>query len=95
MNNDSNHVKFISYTGEWPSLCLGTLTLEVNGRVYKLDHVLASGGTCIITDTHDETTSGDWLVLKDRLPIEIRQYYEEICLVVNKNVKHGCCGGCV
>ena len=95
MNNDSNHVKFISYTGKWPSLCLGTLTLEVNGRTYKLDHVLASGGTCTITDTYDEIISGDWLVLKDRLPIEIRQYYEEICLVVNENIKHGCCGGCI
>ena len=27
-------VKFISYTGKWPCLCVGTLTVEINGKEY-------------------------------------------------------------
>lgn len=27
-----SHVKFISYTGKWPNLCSGILTLEIDGK---------------------------------------------------------------
>ena len=33
-NMESQHVKFISYTGEYPNLCSGTLTLEIDGIEY-------------------------------------------------------------
>lgn len=34
-NNDNNHVKFISYDGKYPCLCMGTLILEIDGTKYS------------------------------------------------------------
>jgi len=34
----SGKVKFISYTGDWPNLCSGVLTLEIDGVQYKFGH---------------------------------------------------------
>ena len=31
-------IKFISYTGKWPNLCSGVLTVEINGKEYKFGH---------------------------------------------------------
>ena len=31
-------VKFISYTGNYPNLCKGILTLEIDGVMYKFGH---------------------------------------------------------
>lgn len=31
-NITESHVKFISYTGEWPNLGSGILTLEIDGK---------------------------------------------------------------
>ena len=36
--NKENKVKFISYTGRYPTLCSGILTLEINGKQYKFGH---------------------------------------------------------
>ena len=30
-NNETTHVRFISYTGKWFNLCSGVLTLEIDG----------------------------------------------------------------
>ena len=32
---NKSRVKFISYTGEYPNLCSGVLTLEIDGKEYK------------------------------------------------------------
>lgn len=37
-NKNGGRVKFISYTGEWPCLCMGVLTLEIDGKEYKFGH---------------------------------------------------------
>ena len=34
----TSRVKFISYTGEYPTLCSGVLTLEIDGKEYKFGH---------------------------------------------------------
>jgi hypothetical protein len=31
-------IKFISYTGKWPNLCSGVLTVEIDGKEYKFGH---------------------------------------------------------
>lgn len=31
-NNETNHVEFVSYSGKWPNLCSGELTLEIDGE---------------------------------------------------------------
>ena len=37
-NGNTSRVKFISYTGEYPNLCSGVLTLEIDGVQYKFGH---------------------------------------------------------
>ena len=34
----TSKVKFVSYTGEYPNLCSGVLTLEIDGVQYKFGH---------------------------------------------------------
>lgn len=41
-NYPKNHVRFISYTGEYPCLCDGVLTLEIDGEEVKFGHVAGS-----------------------------------------------------
>ena len=36
--NTGNRVRFISYTGDYPILCHGVLTLEIDGKEYKFGH---------------------------------------------------------
>lgn len=36
--NTENCVRFISYTGKYPNLCSGVLTLEIDGKEYKFGH---------------------------------------------------------
>ena len=37
-SSNTSRVKFISYTGEYPNLCSGVLTLEIDGVQYKFGH---------------------------------------------------------
>jgi hypothetical protein len=41
-NNEITHVKFVSYTGKWPNLCSGVLTLEIDGIAYHFGHEVGS-----------------------------------------------------
>ena len=36
--SNGNRVRFISYTGGYPNLCTGVLTLEIDGKEYKFGH---------------------------------------------------------
>lgn len=38
VNNKSERVKFISYSGKYPNLCSGVLILEIDGKEYKFGH---------------------------------------------------------
>ena len=86
-------IEFVSYDGEYPCLCKGTLTIDVDGKIYNLDDVLISGGSC---NWHtDEIVKGAWFVSNLQLPRELRPLVSEIERVVNENVPFGCCGGCM
>ena len=88
-----HEIKFISYDGKWPCLCSGTLIIEVDGKEYKLENILSSGGS---TNWHTgRIKHGDWKIDSDELPEELRPLTKEICEVVNENVTPGCCGGCI
>lgn len=86
-------VKFISYNGEYPILCRGTLVLEVDGKKRELSDVLCSGGS-IEFDENDKLVveTGPWSV---DLPEDLEPYRKEIEQLVNDNVPYGCCGGCL
>ena len=88
-------VEFISYDGKYPCLCMGTLTIKVNGKTYWLNNKMISGG-CIMRDGYWNMWSeyGDWEIDLEKYP-ELEPYKEEITKVVNDNVEQGCCGGCI
>ncbi len=99
-NYEPEHVKFVSYTGKWPNLCSGILTLEIDGRTvtfgcddacdnYKFWH---SGGTC---NYISGATCGEWIIDYADIPEKYQKYANEIDYVFNKNVEEGCCGGCI
>ena len=104
-------IKFVSYSGEYPNLCSGTLVVEVDGkkvefRGYSRDdknscfpEFWASGGCVSFDDNWEESvTQGEWeLSIDDEkdYPHEILSILPDILSVMNENVPYGCCGGCV
>lgn len=98
--NFNEHVKFVAYTGVWPNLCFGTLTLEIDGKEVVFGYgsmaqyrpFWSSGGG--MAPDYD-IYSGEWIIDAERIPDKYRQYAEEINSVFNNNVPQGCCGGCI
>lgn len=95
-------VKFISYTGKWPVLCMGILTIEVDGKEYVfnkywdgLSKFWESGGSIEYYNDEYHTYSGDWIFDKKKLPEELQPYADEIFELFQENVENGCCGGCI
>lgn len=86
-------VKFISYDGEWPDLCSGTLILEVDRKKRKILHALCSGGRVWFDENCNSIVeTGPWSV---NLSEDLEPYRKEIEELVNDKVPHGCCGGCL
>jgi len=89
----------IKYTGKWPNLCAGSLTVYLDDKVYRFGaYAIRSGGECYC-DFHDDSThisQGDWYWSKDlKVPTgfpEVRLY--ELLALINDEIPHGCCGGC-
>ena len=87
-------IEFISYTGRYPNLCSGILTIKIDGKEYQMKKVLYSGGTCGFDNEQNAiVTTALWEV--HDLPKELEVYHDEIERLVNDNVEHGCCGGCI
>lgn len=103
-NNNNSHVKFISYTGKYPNLCSGILTLEIDGIEYTFGHSYkkpkpdfytfwSSGGD--ISGNYEDIYCGEWEIDVNDLPEQFIKYAAEIDEVFNDNVRFGCCGGCI
>lgn len=98
--NTTEHVEFVSYTGKWPHLCSGILTLRIDNEEIRFgydEHGSASnekfwrtGGECSLEAIH----TGEWLIDVSKIPEQYRKYAAEIDTVFNENVEYGCCGGC-
>ena len=88
-------VEFVSYDGKYPCLCMGTLTIKVDGKAYRFNHAMISGG-CILRNEDWEmwAEQDDWKIDLGEHS-ELEPYKEEITRVVNDNVEQGCCGGCI
>ena len=102
------NVKFISYTGRYPSLCMGILTLEINGKQYQFGDTYprtekmfprfwATGGYCGFENNYVDSyiKKDEWQIDYEQLPEQLRQYAREINEIFNLNVPYGCCGGCL
>lgn len=102
------HVKFVSYTGKYPNLCSGVLTLNIDGTNYVFGNKYSgvevdfpsfwsSGGECGFHNNYSESyvNTEEWNIDTNDIPELFRKYALEIDLVFNRNVPHGCCGGCL
>lgn len=87
-------VEFVSYDGRYPNLCSGTLILKIDGKVVTFPAycMQSGGGVSFDNDWCEHVSSGLWTV---EVPEKYKQHEDEINVVVNRNVEHGCCGGCV
>lgn len=41
-NSETNHVKFVSYSGKYPNFCRGVLVLKIDGIEYCFGHEVGS-----------------------------------------------------
>lgn len=97
-NVKNTEVKFISFDGKFPNLCAGKLTIEVAGVEFVLpSHTFESGGSVTFDDDWEATISeGPWKISDyAEFPEELKHFKGKILELVNENVEHGCCGGCV
>lgn len=93
-------IEFVSYTGKYPCLCMGTLTLKIDGKEMSFKGEFYSGGNCYFDEDWDEhVTEGEWEIDFDypewealNLTDEEKQY---IVRLFDMNVERGCCGGCL
>jgi hypothetical protein len=97
-------IEFKSYTGGYPALCCGELTLVIDGEEVTFgsgdsmyDSFWVSGGKCWFSGDweNEHIEQGPWICLDHRLPKKYRDHGEELIEVFNKNVPAGCCGGCL
>lgn len=89
------NIEFVSYDGENPNLCSGTLIVKVDGEERKVNCKLISGGSIKCNKNWDcIVEQGAWTIeFKDYAFSKKEQKY--ITKLVNKNVPFGCCGGCI
>lgn len=103
----TEHVKFISYTGKYPNLCRGDLTLEIDGEKvifgngYDIKMNKRKGVYPIFwrpggyISANYEAYKGEWQIDVSEIPEEYRKYASEIDETFTTNVPYGCCGGCI
>lgn len=105
----SEHITFVSYTGGYPNLCSGILTLKIDGKEVKFgwDYLglekdncqkyflpfWCSGGGCY--SDWSGAYQNEWRFDFDDIPEKYQKYADEIAEVFNENVPWGCCGGCI
>lgn len=89
-NKKVGHVEFMSYTGKYPNLCMGILTLKIDGEIVtfgnffsnKVDYpeFWATGGSRGLSSGFPEgyVNRGEWLIYESELPTEYKAYVIEI-----------------
>lgn len=89
-----SRVEFVSYTGKYPTLCDGILTLRIDGEVVEFPkESMTTCGYIRFADDYDEIIDvGEWVV---KTPKRFRELRHEINDCVNEHVEWGCCGGCI
>ena len=94
----TSNVQFVSYEYE-ESLCLGCLTLIIEGEIvtfggpYGSKTIMYPRFWISVGHPTDKVTA-PWIIVQNDLPPKYQKYADEIATVFNENVKHGCCGDC-
>ena len=90
----------IAYDGEYPCLCMGKLTVDVNDTVWDFGkYCLVSGGYAGFTaDWEDDVGYGEWSINEHSWPESFPTdpaLRAAVVQAVNDEVPQGCCGGCL
>ncbi len=89
MAYDSLPPRFVSYDGDYPNLCSGTLVFRLGNKEYSWDRCLKSGGGL---DDDYNAYEGPWTV---EFPEDFQEGWRAaVTKMVNEHVPYGCCGGC-
>lgn len=93
-------LEFMGYDGQYPQLCSGHLKFRANGKTFERYVWLLSGGRSYFDEKFDwHLEEGPWLDICDFYLFEtypeLKEHKAEILKMINENVPHGCCGGCV
>ena len=87
----------INYNGEYPCLCMGDLTVTIDGTVYKFpNYSLSSGGNVNYNEELNDfnVSQGSWSV--DYWPENFPEEFKKPVLdKINEEIPWGCCGGCI
>jgi len=95
-NYSKKGIALVSYDGDWPNLCSGQLIVAINEKVYTFPrNALRSGGNVSFDENWSESVDqGEWGVSDwpEDYPEDLKEDTEEM---INTEIPHGCCGGCV
>jgi hypothetical protein len=80
------NIKFISYTGKYPNLCSGVLTVEIDGKEYKFGHEIGDydwKNNCFKNDNFEQfwvsggciRKSKDWGMCAKHAPWKVNDYW--------------------
>jgi hypothetical protein len=87
----------IKYTGKYPNLCSGQLTVVFNGKEHIFpDYCMRSRGCCGFRDGEEYVEQDEWVIrdecwVGDFTDVE----KEKILEAINEKILWGCCGGCL
>jgi hypothetical protein len=83
----------VTYDGEYPNACTGTLTIIVDGEtIYSKEHCCSSTGSCGFDDSFNEFVTDGRLDWDDEGKFS-REIVEAVYQELDKI--HVCCGGCL
>lgn len=93
------NIRFISYDGKYPTLCGGTLILDIDNKEYWFTNCLISTGNSNFNNIDD------YIVIKNKWKFNTdynSNYQDELSSndiniieqLINDNIEWGCCGGC-
>jgi hypothetical protein len=89
-------MKFISYDGKYPNLCSGKLIIKIEEKDWEFPkYSLSSGGSVSFTKDWDPNiTDGPWSINNwpEGFPEDKKI---EVIEMINDEISHGCCGGCI
>ena len=85
-------ITLYSYDGEYPSVCMGTVTLRVGDNLREYRNLIESGG--YLTPDGDNIQM-PYTINEEELEEDIRKYASYIRDLVNRSIPWGCCGGCL
>lgn len=90
-------LEFVKYTGAYPNLCSGELTVREGNKEWTIERWAFKSGGCVWfdDDCDEHVEEGPWLINEDYVPDELKSRIDELTFLMNEYVPEGCCGGCV